>query len=237
MLKVDLHIHTDDDPLDRLQHSGKDVIDRAVELGFDAIAITLHDRQLSDARLADYARDRGITLIPGVERSIEGKHVLLLNFPAEAERINSFDELSRLKSHTVGLVIAPHPFFPGATCVGGLLDRHASLFDAVEFSYFHTSWANFNRRAVSWAHARGKPLTGNSDLHDIRQLGRTFSDVRSPDRDADAICDAIRRGDVAVRTSPVPFLELAQVLGGMALGPWSVPRRRDVTPARVELAG
>ena len=28
-------------------------------LGFDALALTLHDRQLADARLTDYARDPG----------------------------------------------------------------------------------------------------------------------------------------------------------------------------------
>ena len=222
-LKIDLHIHTADDPLDSLTHTGYDVIDRAAGLGFGAISITLHDSQLNDARLAEYAAERGVTLIPGVERAIDGKHVLLLNFPAEAERVSSFDELRTLKERSGGLVIAPHPFFPGPTCVGRLLDRHGGLFDAVEHSYFHTTWADFNRRAVSWARAHGKPVVGNSDLHDLRQLGRTYSEVRSAGRSADAICDAIRRGEVSVRTSPVPFVELVQVLGTMALAPWSVP--------------
>ncbi len=235
MLKVDLHIHTADDPLDRLRHTGFEVVDRAVELGFDAIAITLHDKQWTDPRLTDYACECGLTLIPGVERSIEGKHVLLLNFPAEAERVRSFDELERLKARAAGLVVAPHPFFPGTSCVGGLLHRRAGLFDAVEYSYFHTTWADFNRRAVRWARAHGKPMVGNSDLHDIRQLGRTFSEVHASERDADGICDAIRRGEVAVRTSPVPLIELAQVFGGMVLSPWTPPRPAPSTQA--ELAG
>jgi predicted metal-dependent phosphoesterase TrpH len=232
MLKVDLHIHTADDPLDRLQHTGYDVIDRAAELGLDALAITLHETQLTDARLVEYARERGVTLIPGVERSIEGKHVLLLNFPAEAaERTTTFEDLRRAKGRCAGLVIAPHPFFPGPTCLGGLLDRHATLFDAVEFSYFHTRWANFNERAVGWARTHNKPLVGNSDLHDLRQLGRTFSEVAGKDRSADAICEAIRSGAVVVRSSPVPLVELGQVFGGMVLSGWRPPRRRIAAPA------
>ena len=43
MLKVDLHIHTSDDPVDRIPHTTTDLIDRAAQLGYDAVAITLHD--------------------------------------------------------------------------------------------------------------------------------------------------------------------------------------------------
>jgi hypothetical protein len=57
---------------------------------------------------------------------------------------------------------------------------------------------------------------GNSDLHDLRQLGRTYSLVES-DRDPDAICAAIREGRVTVETEPVPALELTGVLTGMLL--------------------
>ena len=56
----------------------------------------------------------------------------------------------------------------------GLLDAHADLFDAVEWTYFWTKVTNFNARAARWAQAHGKPLVGNSDLHDLRQLGRTY---------------------------------------------------------------
>ena len=70
MLKVDLHLHTADDPLDRIRHSGAELVDRAAALGFDALAITLHDAQFDAARLRAYARERGVLLIPGVERTI-----------------------------------------------------------------------------------------------------------------------------------------------------------------------
>jgi hypothetical protein len=95
-----------------------------------------------------------------------------------------------------------------------MLNLHADLFDAVEWSYFWTRGLNFNARAASWAGAQGKPVVGNSDLHDLRQLGRTCSYVYA-ERDADAICSAIRSGRVTLQTSPVPPLELAQVLAGM----------------------
>ena len=214
MLKVDLHLHTTDDPADVIPHDAHQVIDAAANRGFDALAITLHDRELSDPRTLDYARERGITLLPGVERTIEGRHVLLINFRDGTDQIRSFDDLARRRSQDNGLVIAPHPFFPNGRCLRSHLDRHGDLFDAVEWSYFWTRSLNFNARAARWAADRGKPVVGNSDLHDLRQLGRTYSVVFA-ERTADAICSAIREGRVSVHTTPVPTLELTQVVSGM----------------------
>src|SRR5205814_2257511 len=75
---------------------------------------------------------RGVVLIPGIERSIEGRHVLLLNFRKGTEEVETFEDLARLRQREPGLVVAPHPYFPARTCLHGYLDRYASLFDAVE---------------------------------------------------------------------------------------------------------
>ena len=214
VLKTDLHLHTSEDPVDVIAHNAYALIDRAVELGFDAIALTLHDRQIADRRLFDYARDHGLTLLPGVERTVEGRHVLLINFSNGVDQVRTFADLARLKSRGNGLVVAAHPFFPDKACLRSKLTLHADLFDAVEWSYFWTRGLNFNARAARWARAHGKPVVGNSDLHDLRQLGRTCSYVHA-ERDGDAICAAIRSGLVTLQTSPVPPLELAQVLTGM----------------------
>jgi len=227
VLKIDLHLHTREDPLDRITHSALDLIDRAATLGFDALAITLHDSQLTDDATFGYARERGITLIPGCERTIKGKHVLLLNFPAAAvEAVRTLDDVRRLKAHGDGIVIAPHPYFPSRSCLGRLLDEYADLFDAVEWSYFWTRQIDFNSRAGRWAESYGKALVGNSDLHDLRQLGRTCSMVDAP-ADATAICAAVRSGRVTLVTEPVPVPELMDVFGGMTLrGLGAKPNRR-----------
>src|SRR5687768_5090210 len=108
MLKVELHTHTADDPLDQVPHTTHDLIDRAATLGYDALAITLHDRQLDIRPLASYAAERGIVLIPGIERTVEGRHVLLLNFRSGTEEVTTFADLRRLKQRSPGLVVAPH---------------------------------------------------------------------------------------------------------------------------------
>src|SRR5688572_18609197 len=151
MLKVELHAHTADDPIDRIPHSACELIDRAAALRYDAVAITLHDRQLDVSSLDDYAAARGIVLIPGIERTVGGKHVLLLNFSEAAEEVTSLDDIARLRRRERGLVIAPHPFFPSPTALMSALDDQADLFDAVEWNAMFTRVVNFNRRARQWA--------------------------------------------------------------------------------------
>jgi predicted metal-dependent phosphoesterase TrpH len=210
MLKVELHSHTADDPHDRIPYSTQQLIDRAAELGYQALAVTLHDRQLDVRGLEDYGRERGIVLIPGIERTIEGKHVLLLNFQRGAEAVQSFEDLARLRERETGLVVAPHPFFPHPSCLRGALEANASLFDAVEWNAMFTRSVNFNCAAERWARLHGKPMVGNGDVHRLRQLGRTFSLVDA-EPNADAICRAIRAGRVRVCARPLSLVEAGSI--------------------------
>jgi len=218
MLKVDLHTHTADDPHDRISYSAFDLIDRAASLGYNALAITLHDRQIDLRPLAPYAEERGIVLIPGIERTVQGRHVLLLNFRNGTETVQTFDDIARLKRRMPnGLVVAPHPFFPAGSCLRGLMDRHAQVFDAVECNAMFTRQVDFNRRAERWAAEHGKPLTGNGDVHRLEQLGTCYSLVDA-EADADTICQAIAAGRVRVERRPLTCVQAARLCADLVLG-------------------
>ena len=215
MLKVDLHTHSSEDPVDRLPYDARTLIEQAATLGYSALAITLHDRQLPLTELTAIARERGVVLIPGIERTVRGKHVLLLNFPTGTEQVSDFDEVARLRRRTNGLVVAPHAFYPHPTALGRrLMDTHAGLFDAVEVNAFYTRLVDFNRPAVGWARTHGKPLVGNGDVHRLSQLGRTFSLIDAEPQ-ADAICEAIRQGRVSIETKPLGVVEAGWLLGDL----------------------
>jgi predicted metal-dependent phosphoesterase TrpH len=216
VLKVDFHIHTGDDPQDRIPYSSRTLIDHAAALGYDALAITLHDKQLDIRPLEHYAADRGIVLIPGVERTIEGRHVLLLNFRSGTEQVRSFADLAHLKRSESGLVIAPHPFFPGPTALRRQMDRHPDLFDAVECNAMFTSSLNFNAAAERWARAHGKPMVGNGDVHRLEQLGTTYSLVEA-DPDPASICAAVAAGRVHVCSRPLSSWTAARIVTDMVL--------------------
>ena len=216
MLKVELHTHTGDDPVDTIPYSTGDLIDRAAALEFDGLAITLHEHQLDLCRWQAYAAERGVVLIPGVERTIEGHHVLLLNFERGTEHVRTFDDLAALKRSGSGLVVAPHPFFPSTSCLWGDLDRHADLFDAVERNAMFTSAIDFNRRAERWARHHGKPVVGNGDVHRLEQLGTTYSLVDA-ERDPAAICTAVAAGHVEVVSRPLPWSTCIPLLASLFL--------------------
>ena len=124
---------------------------------------------------------KGVVLISGVERTLESRHVLLLNFPGECATVRDFDEIRELKiRYPHGLVVAPHAFYPIGSALSGEVDRWADVIDALEVNSMFTSWLNFNNRAVRWAKAHGKPLVGNTDLHLLGQMGTTYSLVDAP---------------------------------------------------------
>jgi predicted metal-dependent phosphoesterase TrpH len=237
MLKTDVHIHTADDPSDRIPYSTTALIDRAAELGFDVLAITLHDRQLDLALHQAYAKARGIVLIPGIERTIQGRHVLLLNFSRAAESVHSFDDLAHLKQREgAGVVIAPHPFFPARTALRGYMTRHAELFDAVEYNAMFTALVNFNLPGERWARRHGTPMVGNGDVHRLEMLGTTYSLVDAA-RNPDAICAAIAAGRVEVVARPHSPLTAGRLMADL-LADSVLPRRAaDVAASLVRPAG
>ena len=232
MLKVELHSHTADDPLDRIPFTTKELIDRAAALGYDALAVTLHDRQLDVRPLETYAMARGIVLIPGIERTVEGRHVLLLNFESGADGVQTFEDVKRLKAHGSGLVIAPHPFFPAGMSLLGCMNRYPDLFDAVEINAMYTSSLNFNRFAERWARRHGKPMVGNGDVHRLEQFGSTYSLVDAAPN-ASAICAAIAAGRVDVVSQPLSWATAARVMGSLYRSKYFDGCSRSAQPSEV----
>jgi predicted metal-dependent phosphoesterase TrpH len=228
VIRVELHAHTADDPEDRVPYTAQDLIARAAALGYGALAITLHDAPFDPAPLAAFARQHGLRLLPGVERTIEGAHVLLINFPAAAAMaVRRLEDIAALKAaHPHGLVVAPHPCYPVGSALGRRrLDAFGTLWDAVEVNALHVRLPNWNRAAIAWAEAHGRPLVGNGDVHRLAQLGRTWSevdvDLPADMSDADAasaICAAIRAGRVRVVGAPLSPWLAGLIFAQMTLG-------------------
>jgi predicted metal-dependent phosphoesterase TrpH len=217
-LKAELHAHCNLDPVDHpvSRYSAEDLIRRAADLRFDVLAITCHDIDVWTPRLAGLAADHGILLIPGMEVTCQGRHVLAYNFRAGSGELDTLSKIrSRRRDDT--LVIAPHPWFPAGSCLRGLLEPNIDLFDAVELSGFYLHGVDFNRRARQIAGSHGKPLVGNGDVHRIWQLGPTFTWIDA-DRDVLSVLDAVRAGRVRIETRPLTYSEVAAWFAASALG-------------------
>lgn len=214
-LKVDLHMHAGGDPEDNLPYSPEDLIDVMAAKGFDAIAITNHNRDMYRPELEGYAASRGVILIRGLELTYERQHIVLLNFDAPSE-IQSPDDILARKSKE-NLVIAAHPYFPFAPSCGPLLDTRPEVFDAVEFSHMYITAVNFNRRAILRAGELGLPLIGTSDAHSLYQAGYTYTLVDADDRTPESIISAIKAGKIELVTRPLPLARFARTVLGMKM--------------------
>jgi predicted metal-dependent phosphoesterase TrpH len=226
-LKAELHAHCNLDPMDHrfCQYTPEELISNAAQHGYQVLAITCHNLDIWTEQLAEYARDLGITLIPGMEVTAEGtRHVLTYNFRTAPERL---DTLKKIRKHSRPdtLVIAPHAFFPERSCLRGLLRENLDLFDAIEYSGFRVRGLNFNRRSARLAAETGKPLVGNSDIHYLWQLNRTFTWIYS-EPDMPSVFDAVRQGLVQVQTSPLSWYEAAK---WWVAGVWrsTIPTKAD----------
>jgi len=218
MIKVELHAHTSDDPGDWIPHTTHTLLEHAARFGYGALAITLHNRWFDPAPFAKQAASLGIVLLSGIEKTIDGKHLLLINVPFEATDMRSFDDVRRLKARVPeALVIAPHPFYPISSALGARLDDLVDVVDALEINAMYTRGLDYNRRARTWASRHGKALVGNTDLHRLDQIGTTWSEVDAP-ADADAICAAIRAGHVVVRSEPISWTRAVWTMARMELG-------------------
>ncbi len=218
--RVDLHHHVDTDPRDVIGYSAVDLAGAARGHGLDAIAITPHDRLFDDPGAVARAGGLGVLLVPGIEKKIGGREVLILNVrPGEVAEEFSFDDLRRLRA-VAGeriLTIAPHPFYPLRASLGRDLDRVADCIDAVEIAHLHGFGVDPNARAERWARENGKPLVANSDTHDLALLGRNFTEVDAGRLDAGELFRAIRAGRCRPRTAPISFLGLMRFAFGVVL--------------------
>src|SRR3979409_1626362 len=98
-VKVDLHIHTHDDPKDVIDYSAHQLLERARSLGFGVLAITLHDAVFNRPEVYADAAAMGILLIPAAEMRLEGADVIVLNVTAdEIVDLKTFADLRALRA-------------------------------------------------------------------------------------------------------------------------------------------
>lgn len=211
-LKVDFHAHTAEDPQDRIAYSARALIDRAAQLGFDALAITNHDSLTYNEALARYAAARGVILLPGTEITAEGCHVLVINPRFRIERGHGYTlaDIPKLKTED-SLWIAPHPFYFLFQSLHSQLYPLLPSFDGVEFASYHNSVLNLNKKALKAAAAAGKPVVGTSDCHSFWQFGRTFSLVQA-EKTMVSIISAVKAGRVRVRTTPISVWTMVRII-------------------------
>jgi predicted metal-dependent phosphoesterase TrpH len=215
-IRIDLHIHTLDDPKDVVDYSAHQLLERARALGFRVLAITLHDAVFDRQEVFAAAAAMGILLIPAAEMRLHGADVIVLNVTVEEmAELKSFDDLRRLRAKRGSSIftIAPHPFYVFGGSIGSRLLREIDCFDAIEFCHFHTGLFNPNRRAKKVASRFGKPLIATSDAHRLHAFGRHYSSIPMPPvLTPENVFTALRNGPLRLTSPACSFFDLASAI-------------------------
>jgi len=205
-IKLDLHIHTFDDPKDKLDYSAHELLARARRLGFSVLAITLHDAVFDRPEVFAAAQRLKILLIPAAEMRIQGADIILLNINREdVEGLRSFDDVRQLRARRGQslFTIAPHPFYLLGGSIGKRLLDEIDCFDAIEFCHFHKGFFNPNRRAMRVAENFSKPLVATSDAHRLSAFGRHYTIIPRPSPlTAESIFAQLRAVRLRINNSP-----------------------------------
>ena len=211
-IKLDLHIHTLDDPKDKIDYTAHQLLERARMLGFHVLAITLHDAVFDRAEVFADARKMGILLIPAAEIRLEGADVVILNVtPDEIARLRKFDDLRKLRAARGDslFTFAPHPFYVLGGSIGARLIEEIDCFDAIEWCHFYKGWFNPNRRAERVATKFGKRLIATSDAHELGAFGSHFTSILRPSElNAGNVLDSLRRGPTRLTSPPSSLMAI-----------------------------
>ncbi|MBU0535364.1 MAG: PHP domain-containing protein, partial [Nanoarchaeota archaeon] len=210
------HTHAGSDKNHTLKYSPKELIDAMADRGYEVFSITNHDTVTYSRELKDYAKKKGILLIPGIEKRIENKEVIILNADKKAENLKTFDDLRRYKEKRNIFVIAPHPFYPDPKALHSKLIENIGLFDGIEFSHFYLSWWTFNTKAAKLARKQGLPLIGTSDCHIFEQLNRTYTMIDA-DKNIDSVFEAMKNMKTRLVTTPLPLFKAIRIITTMYL--------------------
>jgi predicted metal-dependent phosphoesterase TrpH len=215
-IKLDLHIHTLDDPKDALDYSAHELLERARALGFRVLAITLHDAVFDRAEVFADAASMGILLIPAAEMRLEGADVILLNVTAEEiAPLRTLDDLAALRARRGPslFTIAPHPFYVFGGSMGRKLVEKIDCFDAIELCHFWSRLFNPNRQATEVAKRYNKPLIATSDAHRLHAFGSNYTSIPRPaELTVENVLAALRRGPLRLTSPPAGFIDLVSTI-------------------------
>lgn len=205
-LKFDPHIHSNYS-LDS-HVTIKKIVDRAIKIGLDGIAICDHNTIKGSKRAIEYVEKSNLPLIviPGIEVSTLEGHLLILgireNIPPNLtakETIRIAKSTAEKNGNTI-VTIAAHPFKKS-----GVGDIEGLEIDAVE---------TFNSRCISGENEKAKKMarrlkkgeTGGSDSHLLRTIGLGVTVIETnSNTDEESILKAIKENKTVSDGEIVPL--------------------------------
>lgn len=200
-LRMDLHVHTDHSRDSNICLD--EAIRRCKAAGLDGFAVTDHDTL--DGLPDVHARQQSYLIIPGIEISARGAHILGLNVsePVQAG-LSIQNTVERLHDQgAIAIVAHPHSIFK--TWVDSREIEQARL-DAVEVANANQFPFDFMmRKNTALAERLGLPITGGSDAHIPEMVGRAYTIIDVEANNVEDVISSLRNGYTEACGSGIPL--------------------------------
>jgi len=195
-LKIDLHVHTcySCDAVTTL----KEVVTYSKKKGLDGVAITDHDTLLGALKLVQKGK---FLVIPGIEITALGGHVLALNITESIPPRLDLSETVQRIHEAGGIAVAAHP----TSFHKSVLSQRVTSYDAIEvINSAAVPFSFFTYLSRKLATRLNLPQTAGSDSHYAPEIGAAYTLVEA-DPCVDEIIQAIKRGATLPLGKPIPW--------------------------------
>jgi predicted metal-dependent phosphoesterase TrpH len=176
-----------------------DIVNKAIDLEFDAIAITDHGTTRGalavESAAKNLSKETGVSPMIIVGQEIETDQGEILAYGIRDDINENQDLLTTCQEirKKGGFLIVPHPFDLMRRGIGGNINNVRDYVDAVEGFNERTLVSKFNNRAMAFLTKNKIPVAVGSDAHFIDEFGKTYMLVESKKNEKDMF-NAIRKG-------------------------------------------
>jgi len=186
-MKCDLHVHTyysyDSNA------SVKEIIDSAIKKRIDCIAITDHNKIKGVFETQQYAKNKSILIIPGIEVKSRDGDILALNVQELIPKNLSAEETIEKIKEQGGLAVIAHPFgdwHPFKKNLESFIDKINGI-EVLNASIFIG-----NKKALEFVKKHNIAFTAGSDAHEPKFIGRAYLEVPGQNLSIEQILEAIK---------------------------------------------
>lgn len=169
----------------------------AVKRGIKILSLTEHDSFESYFAVQKMIEEKNldILLIPGIEVSSKGGHILGYGIKHLIPRGLSIQETIDKIHEQGGVVVAAHPYGPYKSLRGAIFKHN---FDALEISPGILP-QNLNRKTVKAAKKLGLPYLNSRDAHSARSIVRNVTYFSDETQTIEDVLKAIKTGNFRLK--------------------------------------
>jgi len=205
-MKADLHIHTyysyDSTA------SPKEIIKAAVKKGIGCLAVCDHGQIKGALETIEYAKDKPILIIPGIEIKSKEGDVLGLNIrEIIPSKMSARETIERIKA-LGGLAVIPHPFGWSCSFRGNLEKLVSENTEELAIEIFNASiFSSGNKKAAEIVKKYNLAFTCGSDSHFPGFIGKAYLEIPGVNLSIAEAVQAIKNRSCSAHGSQTSFFE------------------------------